>query len=82
MPEELTGIVISRQERQLAALEQTHPGWRIRVTDGEVRWWATRRCPPTPAQLAAGMVTTVGRETAEALAQALAMQDEIAHRIR
>ncbi|MGW5259719.1 hypothetical protein ACWEQG_02010 [Microbispora sp. NPDC004025] len=82
MPDELIGIAVTLQERQLAALEQTHPGWRIQVTGGEVRWWATRRRPPTLPQLSAGVVSTVGRETPEALAQALAMQDEIAHRIR
>ncbi|WP_327047309.1 hypothetical protein OG320_05290 [Microbispora sp. NBC_01189] len=82
MSEELTGTVITREQRQLAALEQTHPAWRIRVTGGVVRWWATRRRSPTLAQLAAGMVTTVARETPEGLAQALAVQDEIAHRIR
>lgn len=51
------------------------------MTGGAVRWWATRRRSPTLAQLAAGMVTTVGRETPEGLAQALAVQDDIAHRI-
>lgn len=80
MSDELTGVV--REQRQLAALEQTHPAWRIRVTGGEVRWWATRRRPPTPEQIAAGMVSALGRETPEALAHALAVQDEIAHRIR
>ncbi|MBP2704353.1 hypothetical protein JOL79_11070 [Microbispora sp. RL4-1S] len=78
----LTGVVITRQTRQLAALEQTYPAWQIRETGGQVRWWATRRRPPTLAEIAAGVVTTLARSTPEQLADAMAAQDEIAHRVR
>ncbi|WP_433500236.1 hypothetical protein ACQP1K_07995 [Sphaerimonospora sp. CA-214678] len=78
----LTGVVVTREQRQLAALEQTYPAWRITLQVSQIRWWATRYRPPTLAQIVAGMVARVARLTGKGLAAALAVQDELTHRTR
>lgn len=75
--EELVGTIVTREQQQLAALAQTYPAWRITVRDGAVGWWATRYASLTSAQAAAGLVPSVARATAEGLAAALSVQDEI-----
>lgn len=80
--EELVGTIVTREQRQLAALEQTYPAWRITFRDSAVGWWATRFAPLTPGQAAAGLVPSVARSTAEGLAAALSVQDEIAGLIK
>jgi hypothetical protein len=77
---------VARRERQLAVLTQTYPAWRIaRVRNTQGRfggWWATRQTPLTDAQRASGLVPSIARGDAVALAMELAVQDEIAHRTR
>ncbi|MFF4779386.1 hypothetical protein ACFY05_41885 [Microtetraspora fusca] len=83
MSETLAGKVLTREERQLATLESTHPAWEIRhLPDLAMPWWAVRRIRPTDAQRAAGVVASFSRVTPELLAAALARFDEIAHAIR
>ncbi|MEV5410386.1 ATP-binding protein [Thermopolyspora sp. NPDC052614] len=71
------------EEWQLSVLRHTYPGWRIRhVRQGAGGWWATRRVPPTAEEREAGVVPSIARADAPALAEALAVQDDICHRLR
>lgn len=69
---------VATQDRQLAALEQTFPGWRITVVNR--CWWAYRRGPVTPELRDAGVYPSLARPSAEALGTALSMQVEVIHR--
>ncbi|MFI7049011.1 hypothetical protein [Streptosporangium sandarakinum] len=73
----LTGTVISREQRQLAALEQTFPGWRITHDALLDQWTAIRHAPLTRQE-----ENEINRSSPEALASALAVQVELAHRLR
>lgn len=57
----------TREERQLAVLEQTYPAWQI-VQDPDGGWCATRRIPTV------GALGSICRPDAESLASALALQ--------
>ncbi|WP_433212247.1 hypothetical protein [Microtetraspora malaysiensis] len=75
------GVVITREERRLAVLRDTHPGWRIvYLPEITASWWAVR-AKLTPAQRDAGVVPSLARRSGEELAAALALQDEIVHSI-
>jgi hypothetical protein len=78
-PERIAELV----ERQLAALNQTYPAWRIRrVTRADGLpggWWATRYATLTTAQRATGLVPSIARADVVSLVMELAVQDEIAH---
>jgi hypothetical protein len=65
---------------QVAALQQTYPGWRIMVHDG--KWWAHKIAQPTAELRAAGVHAMLCRLDAPALAAALAQQHGIVHRTR
>jgi Anti-sigma regulatory factor (Ser/Thr protein kinase) len=70
-------------EWQLSVLRHTYPGWRIRpVRQGKGGWWATRLVPPTPQEREAGVVPSLARADAPSLAQALAVQEDLSHRVR
>ncbi|MEV7965136.1 hypothetical protein AB0O34_04045 [Sphaerisporangium sp. NPDC088356] len=79
VPEEVTTLV----ERQVAALNQTYPAWRItrvKRADGTPGgWWATRHATLTDDQRASGLVPSIARGDVVALVMELAVQDEIAH---
>lgn len=67
----------------LSVLRHTYPGWRIRhVREGAGEWRATRRVPPTEEEREAGVVPSIAGGDAPALADALAVQDDICHRLR
>ncbi|WP_067181547.1 hypothetical protein [Microtetraspora niveoalba] len=82
MDEPLTGVTLTREERLLAVLQATYPGWEIIYQpgkDGELPWLARRRTPPSEAQRRAGIRELVYRTTGEALGSAVAGMVEIAH---
>jgi hypothetical protein len=70
--------VTSPGDPQLAALQQTYPGWRITVRSGI--WWATKVTPPTEQQRDQGLHHQISRPDAVARAAALAQQHGIVHR--
>ncbi|MFF0574941.1 hypothetical protein [Streptosporangium saharense] len=72
------------EQRMIAVLISTHPGWRYEACDlpGLPRWWATRYYPLRPDQRRAGARDVLGRTTLRRLASALARHDEILHRLR
>lgn len=70
---------MKRYERKLAFLEHTFPAWSIRRRPDS--WIAVRVCPPSPAQLKAGLLTFIKRPTLDALVAALSQQLLIAQTI-
>ncbi|PZG33720.1 hypothetical protein C1I98_28595 [Spongiactinospora gelatinilytica] len=59
----------------LASMEATFPGWALVVRDGW--WWATKRVPPTPEQIAAGVLPDFARPGPFELLAALTVQQGI-----
>ncbi|WP_433259761.1 hypothetical protein ACQPYK_49205 (plasmid) [Streptosporangium sp. CA-135522] len=73
--------VIPREERQLAVLAQTYPGWHIdQDTPGE--WRAVRRAPVSREEADAGVERVSIPTSPEALGSALAVQAERTHSSR
>ncbi|WP_433255119.1 hypothetical protein ACQPYK_14105 [Streptosporangium sp. CA-135522] len=75
----LKGVLITRQQCQLAALEQTFPGWHITHDPLLGRWTATRRAPLSEREQRGGVKYMITYPSAEALGSALADQVEPAH---
>jgi hypothetical protein len=70
----------SRGSCTLETLDDAFGGhWGIWLSDTG-RWWAARRTPLTPAELAAGCVPFVRADTADQLAERIQSQDEISGR--
>ncbi|WP_424535253.1 hypothetical protein ACOZ38_34650 [Sphaerisporangium viridialbum] len=82
-PPPVPEVVSTLIERQIAALNQTYPAWRItrvKRADGTPGgWWATRHASLTDDQRASGLVPSIARGDVVALVMELAVQDEIAH---
>ncbi|WP_433235597.1 hypothetical protein ACQPYK_25620 [Streptosporangium sp. CA-135522] len=75
----LEGTLITWEQRRLAALEQTYPGWHITHDPVLGRWAAIRRAPLTKREQRGGVKYTVAYPSPEALGSALADQVELAH---
>ncbi|WP_433246825.1 hypothetical protein ACQPYK_45920 [Streptosporangium sp. CA-135522] len=75
----LEGVLITRQQCQLAALEQTYPGWHITHDPVLGRWTAIRRAPLSQREQRGGVKYTVACPSPETLGSALADQVEPAH---
>ncbi|MFD8529392.1 hypothetical protein ACFV0L_18430 [Streptosporangium canum] len=78
----LEGVVILRQDRQLAVLQQTYPGWHITHDPLLGHWAAIRRAPLTSREKEGGVKYTITHPAPEALSSALACQVELAHTYR
>lgn len=69
---ELIGVVLTREERLLAVIEQTYPAYRVvRMVGG---YLATRHRPPTAEERALGIIGSIGRPDALSLSSALSAQ--------
>lgn len=70
--------------RQLAAIEQTYPGWRIEIVriGARIMWKATRHGKLTERQRAAGLRAVVMTATASEMVTTLSHQDGIQHQTR
>ena len=71
--------------RQLAVLCTTYPAWDVdceRDPSGHLWWTAELRRPITLELVTAGVMRTVQREDAIALASALAWQSALVHSVR
>ncbi|GAA3518060.1 hypothetical protein FHR32_006314 [Streptosporangium album] len=69
-------------QKQLAALEQTFPGYRINHDEVPGTWTAIRRASLSERENDANMEYVITRLSPEALASALSAQIELAHRLR
>ncbi|WP_433355777.1 hypothetical protein ACQP25_17775 [Microtetraspora malaysiensis] len=85
MDEPLTSVTLTWEERQLAVLCSTYPGWEITYQpdkDEKLPWQARRRTRPTPLQHKFGIRILVYRSTGEALGAVLDRMVYIAHTVR
>ncbi|MFI6801560.1 hypothetical protein [Streptosporangium canum] len=78
----LEGVVILRQDRQLAALRQTYPGWHITHDPFLDHWTAVRHAPLAPREKDGGVKYKITHPSPQALSSALAHQVELAHTYR
>ncbi|OUC83325.1 hypothetical protein CA984_40880 [Streptosporangium minutum] len=72
-------MLITRQQCQLAALEQTFPGWHVTHDPVLSRWTAIRHTPLSERERRGGVRYMLTYPSAEALGSALADQVELAH---
>ncbi|MCG5220247.1 hypothetical protein [Streptosporangium sp. KLBMP 9127] len=69
-----------REQKILAVLEQTYPGWRIHQFGRW--WWATKTTPPTGIERSLGVIHQIARPDLVQLGQALSKQHGILTGIR
>ncbi|MBE1532458.1 hypothetical protein [Actinomadura algeriensis] len=69
-------MVAKAVEERRVSLETAHPGWCVGLSRTGVMWVATRRRTLSGRELRAGLVQSVIEDSADALAERLAEQDD------